>query len=163
MTRRRAMLESTNPHRTSKLQPMRPLGDRRQQWGSIRSRARWLIGLVICIMCSGCLRALHPLIGPTTTKLHLKAPAGAKYTVRVNVDPFPVFTPDATGRVVAEVPRFGRTCSTYFLFIPIEDQRPEHLPVVEVRSGDHTVRQLSLAKIRRLKTDSEGYSLVYLR
>ncbi len=111
----------------------------------------------------GCINALHPYIGPMSAKLRLKASDPRNYAVRVDLEGGGVFKPDVDGRVVAEIPRFGRTCSLYFLFIPIRDERPDRLPVVKIVAGETVVRHFSVRDLSRLKQDADGYGIVRLR
>jgi len=137
----------------------RPLGGR-----AIESRSLSLaVAIALALLTSGCTNVLHTYIGPTTARLHLQGPEAETYTVHVNLEEGGTFRPDGAGRVKAQIPRFGRTCSLYFLFIPIHDQRPDRLPVIRIAAGPRVVRELSLHDLAGLKTDSEGYHFVNVR
>jgi hypothetical protein len=114
-------------------------------------------------LATGCVNTLHPLIGPLTAKLDLKAADPQRYAVRINLLEGGESRPDASGRVTAEIPRFGRTCSLYFLFIPIRDGRPDRLPIIQIVENGRVVRQLSVHELSGLQLDADGYAIVRLQ
>jgi hypothetical protein len=139
-----------------------PLNARSLGGRAIESRSFALaVAVGLALLTSGCTNVLH--IGPTTAKVHLQGLELERYTVHVNLEEGGTFRPDTAGRVEAQIPRFGRTCSRYFLFIPIDDQRPDRLPVIRIAAGPRVVRELSLHEVAGLKTDSEGYHFVNVR
>ncbi|MGV3753871.1 MAG: hypothetical protein ACO1QS_00650 [Verrucomicrobiota bacterium] len=115
-----------------------------------------LSALLSMLFLTGCVYALRPGNTPSQQKLCLKASSPTNYTVRVAAtNDFPVAT---DGRATIDIPTLPRGCDTYlFGFIKLSDGSPERVPAIHVLKNEKVVRKLSLEKLKKLPTDTDGY------
>jgi hypothetical protein len=115
--------------------------------------------LAVCAAATGCVVADGPYNQPSRVKLHLESPTPQAYTVHVASNAaFPV---GADGRVVVDVPRLERGHATYLLGVAkVSQSSPYDIAAIDLKEGGKTVRKLSLNDLKKLPTDSEGYTLV---
>lgn len=112
-------------------------------------------GAALC----GCVVADGPYNQPSLVKLHLESPTPRVYTVHVaSKAGFPVGAED---RVVVDVPRLGRGHATYlFGLAKVSESSAYDIAAINLKEGARTVRKFSLNDLKKLPTDSEGYTLV---
>jgi len=121
-----------------------------------------LSALLAMLFLTGCVYALRPGNNPSQQKLCLHSASPANYIIRVvDTNDFPVA---ADGRVTINIPTLRRGCDTYlFGFIKLSDGSPEHLKAIHVLRDEKIVRKLSLEKLKKLPTDTEGYHTLDLK
>lgn len=122
-----------------------------------------LAGLLLAT--HGCSYALRKSNTPSQEKLQLRTVAATNYTVRiVGAEKTETFSPAADGRVTLNVPPLPRGCDVHlFGILKIEDGGPEHIPAIHVLRGEKVARKLSLASLRKLPEDGEGYHILVLK
>jgi hypothetical protein len=121
-----------------------------------------LIAIVLVeLLLSGCVYALHVSSDPTDVRLKIQAPQPQDYTARVALEDLPDNPVAPDGTVSFTVPRFSHGCDVYvFGILKTRDGSAENVRVVELRRSGQVVRKLSLAQIAKLPVDTAGYRTI---
>jgi hypothetical protein len=121
-------------------------------------RALKTAALAVAVLATSCVQALHPYIGPFEERLRVTGKGAEVASVRVIVSEPVEYRLDGEGRASVHIPRFGHTCTTYFLFlIPVAGHRPENIPVLEVVVPGRSVRRFTVKQLHRIEASTDGF------
>lgn len=136
---------------------------------SKKAKSRWdfegafllILFLLLAVGGSGCVYANQPSSSPTDVKLKIEAPQPQMYSVRVTRPETNDYQVDNDGLVEFSVRPFQNGCNVYLLgCIKTRDGSASNAPIIQVRKGDRTICELSIAQVEKQSTNEMGFHVV---
>ena len=107
-----------------------------------------IICALLCVTVVGCVHAVQPFNAPSQQKMQVQSSSPQEYLITVagHRD----YAIPADGRVILDIPRLERGCTTYlFDKIKITDSSPYDVPAVVLKRAGKTVQRFPLNELAK--------------